>query len=182
MSVNYGAMSTATSLPQSASDDALDVQVDRADKTLDRLLEWIRAVDAKTPVIMAIDTAMLGVLAALTPAPEKLSATAWLWIAFGSAALIVSLGLCARATFPQTKGPGASLIYFGGIASRSADAFAQAMREVTKAQYLEDLLGQCHRNAQIATDKFACVRRALFWLVAGIVPWLAALYAISGAR
>jgi hypothetical protein len=130
---------------------------------------------------MAIDTAMLGALAAIAPSPEKLSITTWLWIAFGSAALIVSLGLCAKATFPQTKGPQGSLIYFGGIASRSVDAFAQAMRELTKTQYLDDLLSQCHRNAVIAQDKFARVRQALFWLVAGIVPWLAALYHLARA-
>lgn len=172
---------TPTPVPQPPSEDVLEVQVERAEKILDRLLEWIRAVDAKTPVVMAIDTAMLGALAAIAPSPEKLCITTWLWIAFGSAALIVSLGLCAKATFPQTKGPEGSLIFFGGIASRSADAFGQAMRELTKTRYLDDLLSQCHRNAEIAGNKFACVRKALFWLIAGIAPWLVALYILARA-
>jgi hypothetical protein len=172
-------MGSTTPAPDPPSDDVLEVQIGRAEKTLDRLLEWIRAVDTKTPVVMAVDTAMLGVLAALAPSPDQFGATTWLCIAFGSVALIVSLGLCAMATFPQTKGPEGSLIYFGGIAARSAEAFAQAMYEQTNTQYLDDLLRQCHRNAEIAANKYARVRRALFWLVGGIVPWLATLYLLS---
>ncbi len=175
------AMSTTAPESNSPSATPLDVQIERTEKSLERLLEWIRAVDAKTPVVMAIDTAMLGVLAALAPAPRDLSPYHWLSIALGTLALIASLGLCAAATFPQTEGPKGSVIYFGGIAARSAFAFADTMRTLSSAEYLEDLLHQCHRNAEIARHKFASLRRALYWLFGGILPWLAALYLLSRA-
>lgn len=159
-----------------------DTLIDRGEASLDRLLEWIRAVDAKTPVVMAIDTAMLGVIAATAPGPDHFCASTWLWIAVGTASLVVSLSLCALATFPQTKGPEGSLIYFGGIASRSLPGYIEAARSRTKAEHLDDLLKQCHRNAEIAASKFKYVRLALFWLVGGILPWLVAVYTLVAAR
>lgn len=42
------------------------------EKTLARLLEWVSVADAKIPLVLAISTSMLGVIAALFP-----KATGW---------------------------------------------------------------------------------------------------------
>ena len=145
--------------------------IQREENTLSRLLEWVRAIDSKVPVVMAIATGMLGVLAAIAPAPKKeLTSLAVLWIGVGAAPLLMSLGLCAMATFPQTGGPPGSLIYFGGIASHPQRVYSQAVLERSDQEYLEDLLGQCHRNAEIAKGKYKFVRWALIWLLAGVRP------------
>lgn len=161
--------------------DFVRALIERAENTLSRLLEWIRAVDSKVPVVMAIATGMLGVIAATAPAPKELTSSAFAWIVVGAAPLAVSLALCAKATFPQVDGPPGSLIYFGGIAAKPQRSYLQAALERTDQGYLEDLLGQCHRNAEIAKGKYDSVRFALIWLLAGIPAWLAALYALAGA-
>ena len=151
-----------------------------AEGTLSRLLEWIRAVDAKTPLVIAIATGMLGVIAAVAPKPGDLALRSSLAIALGAIPLIGSLVLCLMATFPQTRGPLDSLIFFGGIAKRSAQQFLDAERKRTQEEYLADLLAQCHRNAEIAASKYADLKRALYWLAASIPFWLWVIYDVSG--
>jgi hypothetical protein len=157
----------------------LDAEIASAESTLARLLEWIRAVDTKTPVVMAIATGMLGVVAALTPEPKELTAGIVTWMLIGVSPLLVTLALCALATFPQTTGPPGSLVYFGGIATRSLSEYVAAIRSRSKTAHLEDLLHQCHRNAEIAATKYRNVRRALFWLVAAIPAWLGTIYGLT---
>lgn len=167
-----------------ASQSQLDPseQVDRQEKTLDRLLEWIRAVEAKIPIIMAIDTGMLGVLATVSPPPKDLTYGSFLWVALGASPVVASLVLCALATLPQTKGPQGSLLYFGSIASKSLSDYTDAVHRRTETEYLSDLILQSYRNAEIATSKYAHLRRALLWLVVSIPPWLIALYALVAAN
>jgi hypothetical protein len=154
-------------------------QVELQDRELDRLLDWIRAVDAKTPVVMAIDTAMLGIVIALLPLSNQLNVATLSWIAIGSSSLVLSLLLCAVATFPQTGGPLDSLIFFEGIAARTLPRYAGEVAARSAAAYFQDLTSQCHRNAQIASHKYRNVRRAILWLLVGIGPWLASLYVLT---
>ncbi|MFO1010548.1 MAG: DUF5706 domain-containing protein [Planctomycetota bacterium] len=143
---------------------------------LARLLEWIRAVDAKVPVLMAISSAIVASVAAVAPVPSNLNWNSIAWIAAGVAPQVVSLVYCALATFPQTKGPSGSLIFFGGIASRSAEQHRLDVARLTRDAHLADLTAQCHRNAQIAAIKYQRVRRATAWLFIGLAPWVVAIY------
>lgn len=154
-------------------------RIELQERNLDRLLDWIRAVDTKTPIVMAIDTAMLGVVIALLPEPRVSTAQTVFWIAFGSSSLVLGLLLCALATFPQMAGPKNSLIFFGGIAGHTQADYARAVAGRSANEYLDDLNTQCHRNAQIALSKYKQVQRAVFWLLFGIGPWLITVYALT---
>lgn len=157
-------------------------QIPIAESMLSRLLEWIRAVDTKTPLVIAIATGMLGVIAAVAPTPADLTLRSSLGMALGAVPLLGSLVLCLKATFPQTRGPLDSLIFFGGIATRSAEQFRDAVQKRTQEEYLLDLLAQCHRNAEIAASKYADLKRALYWLAASIPFWLWVIYDVSGQK
>jgi hypothetical protein len=151
------------------------------EKALDRLLDSIRAADAKAATVLAIDAAMIAALVAL--AARSAGQGPWLagWIATGSALLVTSVFLVALATVPQLMGPPESLIFFGGIASRTSAEYAAASVSRGQREYLGDLTSQCHRNAAIALSKYERIRYATLVLIIGVWPWLASIFfAIRG--
>jgi hypothetical protein len=160
--------------PPSVDPDEWIVEVQAAE--LARLLDWVRAVDAKVPVLTAISCAIVASVATIAPTADKLTLPTLGVIAAGVVPQFVSLAYCALATFPQTKGPTGSLIFFGGIAERSAEQYRKEVDALTPSKYLADLTAQCHRNAEIARNKYRRVRLATAWLFAGILPWMLAIY------
>ena len=150
--------------------------ISRQETVLQHQLDWIRAVDSKTPVVIGVATAMLAVTGALSPAPTNVTWITGLLMAAGSLPLLVSIAWSAAATFPQTTGPRGSMIFFGGIASMTNTEYAKAVAGRSDVQHLEDLNAQCHRNAQIATAKYRAVRHAMGWLFVSTPLWLAACY------
>lgn len=169
-------MSRKPKRPALPSDDSDEWIVDVQTAELARLLDWVRAVDAKVPVLTAISCAIVASVAAVAPAADKLTWSMVIVIAAGVVPQFASLVYCALATFPQTRGPEGSLIFFGGVAARSAEQYRKDVNALTPSAYLADLTAQCHRNAEIAALKYRRVRSATAWLFAGIVPWLLALY------
>ena len=167
-------MNAMASTPNGESDRSAIIQ--QQESSLDRQLEWIRAVDSKTPIIIGLATAMLAVTGALSPDPKSLTWATGVLMAIGSLPLIGSLCWCAAATFPHTEGPDGSLIYFGGISKRSSAKYTEAVSTRTTEDYLQDLNAQCHRNAQIATAKYRAVQRAHLWLFIATPVWLIACY------
>lgn len=160
--------------PTSVESHEWIVEVQTAE--LARLLDWVRAVDAKVPVLTAISCAIIASVAAVAPAADKLTWSTVLLIAAGVVPQFASLVCCALATFPQTRGPAGSLIFFGGVAGRSAEQYRKDVSALTPSAYLADLTAQCHRNAEIAALKYRRVRSATAWLFLGIGPWVLALY------
>ena len=140
--------------------------------SLARQLGWIAAADSKASFVFAIDTAMLGVLAAVSPKTGSAWAVApAIFAAFAVAFGLATLSFLCFASFPRTKGPKYSLIYFGGIAQRDAEQFRDAVSELSFESYTQDLSAQCHRNAEIASRKFTWVQRALVSLYLSVLPW-----------
>ncbi len=77
--------------------------------------------------------------------------------------MIVALGLSfllvSASIYPRTKGPKDSLLYFGSVSEMTLENFKRASMSRTEQEFLEDLVGQCHRNSEIVYGKF----RALTW-------------------
>jgi hypothetical protein len=147
------------------------------EKNLTRQIAWISAADSKISFILAIDTAMLGFLAAVSPK----AAGGWevapaICAAFAAVFGLTSLIFLSLASFPRTKGPKGSLIFFGGIAQRDAVQFRKATSEMSTESHFDDLCAQCHRNAGIAERKFVWVQRALIALYLSATPWCLAIY------
>lgn len=146
--------------------------------SLSRLLSWIGAADSKTHTIFAFNTAMLGVLAALAPAPSLWPMVGAIWACVAALSSGASLMFCTFASFPRTSGPKGSVVYFEGIANHESSAYAKKIKDLTLDAYIEDLAAQCHRNAQIASAKFTWVRNAVVALYVAVVPWLGAVYCL----
>ncbi|MBX3357319.1 MAG: hypothetical protein KF745_02715 [Phycisphaeraceae bacterium] len=155
-------------------DSTLQGLIERQEQILDRNIEAIASVDSKVNFAATIDTALLGVIAAVVPEPSAVTWDQILAALCGSAGCVVSLFFCWVATFPQTEGPG-SLIYFGKICKRNASEYREAVLACGPAEYLNDLIAQTHVNAEIAAGKHGAMKYALGYLFSGVILWAAAV-------
>ncbi len=150
-------------------------QLEAAEKRLDRLLDWISRSDTKFSIILGVDTGMLGALATFAPA-GPVSVRAMVVASASIALLVASLIFIYRGTYPRTKGPGGSLVYFGSIADEDLGDLKERFRACGAEDHLDDLLEQIHRNSEILNRKFTDLQRAYRCLLAAVIPWAIALY------
>ena len=128
-------------------------------------------------VIVAIDTAMLGGLGAAFSAAVGAVRTQWAWLFTIAATICLGVGLfcAAMAVLPRVTGPAQSLLFFGRVGPCADVEYIEAFKKVTHADLLEDWMTQIHRNAQIACDKFAWVRKSMLWSFLSVLPWFPAI-------
>lgn len=93
--------------------------------------------------------------------------------------LVASLLFVYRGTYPRTKGPQDSLIYFRSIAGKDLKNFKERFRACGADDHLDDVLEQVHRNSEILAIKFLQLQRAYRCLLMGVLPWAITLY-LSG--
>jgi Family of unknown function (DUF5706) len=154
----------------------IERRVSILENTLTRQLAWIAAADAKTGFIFAVSTAMIGFLASAAPAYGKWTSVGVVLAIAAAVLLLGSLGCVVLAVFPRTSGPKSSVIFFGGIAGRSVNSYRVDVQALIEEEYEEDLIRQCHINAQIASNKYHWIKFASVLLAVGTLPWLAAAY------
>ncbi len=153
-----------------------EVQIDIAEKNLARLLDWVGRVDNKSAVLLGIDTAMLGVLATLMPPITRCN---WaMVVSAGLAVLLLGAGFAFIywTNYPRTKGPSKSLLYFGAISKSTLNEYCSACLSRNANEHLNDLLEQCHRNAEIVDTKFRGLKFSFRSILAALIPWAIALY------
>jgi hypothetical protein len=149
---------------------------DIPDKLLALQLQWIAAADGKVTPVFAIDTAMLGVLAALAPPPAEWTIGAGITTSLAIAALVSSVVCLAQATFPRLEGPGGSLLFFGDIASITRSDYLNRMLACKEDELIKDIYVQIHRNAEIAKDKFYFIWWAMVFSFCGLPFWIIAVW------
>lgn len=147
---------------------------------LNRLLGWIVAADSRLSIVLAIDTSMLGVLAAVIRPSFAWTVASAIFASLAGLLLAASVVFISFASFPRTSGPRDSLIYFGGIAKQEPAQYRRLISGMTEKQYIDDLAAACHRNAEIAGKKFRWIKWALSCLLLAILPWALSLYLIYG--
>ena len=147
---------------------------------LERHLSWIAAAEVKVGVIVAIDTALLGGLAAAFGASDSAARTSWthFFTLVAAGAAVIALFCAAMAVLPRTNGPKDSLLFFGPIASKDPASYSAQFKQATDEQLLTDWLDQIHRNARIACDKYAWVKWSMVSSFLAAVPWVAAIGAL----
>lgn len=155
------------------------------ESNLMRQLAWIVAADKKASFVFAVNTAMLGVLAAICPVNiESWESASGVFASVTALLSLFCFGYLVASAFPRTSGPERSLIFFGRIAGLTADQYHNGVGELDDARYIRDLSDQTHRNAQIACRKYGLVQRASLFLFLAVPNWLLTillLYSQSGA-
>jgi hypothetical protein len=152
--------------------NGLEIKVNFLEASLKRNLSWVSAADGKIPAIFAIDIAMIGLLCALIPEPNK-----WTICSASSSIIAISflLGsiICLALTaFPRLEGPKGSKVYFGGIIQKSEDKFIKEIIVEPSEDILEDFARQIYRNAEIASKKFMFIKWAMICMFASVLFWL----------
>lgn len=150
---------------------------------LEQNLHWISAAEVKAGAVVAIDTAMLGALAAAFSALPSADHTAWtnLFSFVAATFLLIAIVCIAMSVLPRTDGPPNSFVFFGKIVKRSAADYIDAFRRANTGSFLDDCLDQVYRNAEIACAKFKWVRSSMMWSFAAILPWVSALACLMKA-
>lgn len=161
----------------SATPPPIQQQIDQAKWLFERTLGWIATADTKVGVAVAIDTALIGGLAAIFTTSDPSQRSAWAYLAsFSSSFCMVIAVFCAgMAAIPRMLGPVHSLIFFGRIVERSESDYSLAFTTMTPEAFLRDLTVQIHRNSQIANSKHLWVRKSLSWSFVGGIPWIASV-------
>lgn len=100
-------------------------QLKFAQWVLERNLGWV-AAEIKAGFIVAIDSAMLGVLASSYNSDKLLEHTSFSCWSSACASLLLAIGVfCAAMTvLPRVNGPISSNIFFGNISKKSAKDFS----------------------------------------------------------
>jgi hypothetical protein len=139
---------------------------------LNLVLSFFPRVESKSSVLLAIDTSMLGFLAAKAPRLQEFSTWTGLAAILTVLLLSASIVLLYRGAFPQLSGGHGSLIYFREIANRTEHRFVEEFRAQSEEQYVNDVLGQAWRNSEILRTKFDCLKHAFTFMALAILPWL----------
>jgi len=142
---------------------------------LQLVLSFFSRVESKFSVILAIDTGMIGFLAA--NAPPFAAFSRWMLLLSAATVLLlaVSVAMLYRGSFPNLKGGESSLIYFREIAKRREHQFIEEFSAQSEKHYGHDLLAQVWRNSQILTVKYDSLKLAFTFLALAIVPWIVTL-------
>jgi hypothetical protein len=151
---------------------------------LNLVLSFFPRVDAKSSVVFAVNTAMVGYLASRFP--PSFSIPWWLFISpIIAFALLGTSFICLyKGAFPILTGGNDSLVYFQEIAKKTEAKFIQEFSSLSESDYSSELLGQAWRNSQILATKFKYLKRAFIFLALAVIPWTIALIefaTVSGA-
>ena len=152
-------------------------QLKFAQWVLERNLGWVAAAEIKAGFIVAIDSAMLGVLASSYNSDKLLEHTSFSCWSSAWASLLLAIGVfCAAMTvFPRVNGPISSNIFFGNICKKGVKDFEREFLSTSLEQFLSDCVAQVHRNSEIANHKFRWVRTSMICSIIAVIPWLLAL-------
>jgi hypothetical protein len=151
-----------------------ETRLEKAKFSLNLVLSFFSRVETKSSVVLAINTAMLAVLASNLPSPDKFEIQ--MNIGVVAAVLIARSYWCLfRAGFPILEGGTTSLIYFREIAGRKESRFIEDFTEQTDDEHLTDILRQVYRNSEILAQKFDYLKRAFVAMLWAIIPWVITL-------
>jgi Family of unknown function (DUF5706) len=157
-----------------------DEKVKMLESNIERLLQWNLMAESRLPFLFAIDAALMGYL--VTNMPKHINSwSGWqvFFIPVTCLCLVGSVILLLSATFPRTKGPESSLIFFCAIANRSLEQYKQEITNLQLSSYLNDLIEQNHINANILKKKYDFITYSIIALFVGFICWLGSIYVIN---
>jgi hypothetical protein len=147
-------------------------KIDLLDKTLNRILGAIGSADAKVAQLFAISTGMLGFEATVV---AKINCFVWyeyVIVAISALPLLFCLFSLFMVLYPRLSGPSVSILYFNKIAMSDGGCYKNRIDGLKDDELFDDYARQCHRNAEIARDKYAWLRKANLALFLSTIPWL----------
>jgi hypothetical protein len=152
---------------------------EQLEKQLSRTHDWIKSVDQKISITLALE---IGIIALLATPSAKLFATLYPNIRLGQTLLIALIAFVfAYAVFkavwalkPRTKMPKkmTSLIFFESIADMTLKEYKRKAAKINTKDHNNDLEDQIYISAAIAKTKHRSLAVSLYLLLTGLVLWL----------
>lgn len=152
------------------------------ERNLDRQIAWTRASDSKLAMVLPINSAMLGVLAAQLAQAQVKGLHHWALAVAASIPALVSFFSAILAALPRTRTRTESCIHFTGVAEHEPGRFHDRMRDLTEEQHFEHLAAEVHTSARIAREKMIHARRAYYALFIALPFWVAAIYLLNSGQ
>ena len=176
--------------------DTLDVeeQIEEAKASLDRINGWINSCDSKSGIVLALTGVLLtiiftndgmvemyNVLQNIMPPANFCTVlyigflgTAAFMLCYGIARLIFTL--VARINSNVYNEPGLitdSVLFFGKISDKASyQVFQNDVLNMTKEEYLNDLLSQIYINSKIANEKHVNYNKGIKWTIIGFIAFI----------
>ncbi|WP_171956257.1 Pycsar system effector family protein [Stenotrophomonas maltophilia] len=141
---------------------------------LERQLHWIGAADVKAGGMIGAYMALAAIAATLLDSASP-PATAKLLFIFAAIAMVPALVCAVLVFFPRDASKRRSSIFFREIADLEIDRFMDAARRQTTSQVIDDLLGQIHINAGIASTKHDFAKHSIVFGAASLALWVLAV-------
>lgn len=139
---------------------------------LARVLGFFPRVDAKVSGLFTINSAILTISALNVKAGDF---RRW-YIAVPAVALLLCLGASLaflyRCNFPELKGGGGSLIYFGSVQRRTEVEYKADLEAASDDAYRSDMIEQVWRNSVILCTKYREVALAIRLTLAALLPFV----------
>lgn len=151
-------------------------RIEVAQWILERNLGWIAAADIKVGVIVGINTAMGGGLAAAYNDADHKTLLAVCLTVLASILGVLSVLFAAMAVLPHVNGPKKSLIFFGCISMLDREEYSLNLKKASEEDLLDDLGRQIHRNAEIAREKYICLGKSMRLALVFAATWAASLF------
>lgn len=177
--------------------DTLDVeeQIEEAKASLDRINGWINSCDSKSGIVLALTGVLLTIIFTndgmvemynvLQNIMPPVNFCTVLYIGFlGTAAFMLCYGiarliftLVARINSNVYNEPGLitdSVLFFGKISAKASyQVFQNDVLNMTKEEYLNDLLSQIYINSKIANEKHVNYNKGIKWTIIGFIAFIA---------
>ena len=141
---------------------------------LDNIIGFNRNVEQKTSILFAVIGVFAGFIISSTPFTNAVGtlvanpyahALPVVFLAISAITLIVSLGLFASIMMARLKSNGDSILYFGSIASKTAEQYETALSAGIDPN---EFSRQIHINACICKKKFDLYNKCVMAVIAAI--------------
>ena len=146
---------------------------------LERQLHWIGTADVKAGGMIGIYMALAAIAGSLLDSANPTASAKFLFI-LAALSLLPALAFAVGVFFPRDQAARRSFIFFGEIAALDVHRFIDTAKSQTKAGLIDDLLGQVHINAKIATSKHSFAKRSIIFGSVSLALWLAAVATFVG--
>ncbi len=156
-----------------------------AKEILNLQLHWISTADSKVIPIFALNTGILGIVAATAPPLDLMGIFDFGATAITAGFAFASIWFLLQTLLPNTREATdeddhvvSSDVFFLGITSRSIIEYEDQLVELTEESLTRDIARQIHRNAEIAAAKHANVQKGTKLAMTAAGCWLVFLYLV----
>lgn len=147
-----------------------------AERQLDRVMGFFPRVDNKASALFAINSTLLGVLAAWLDLADFYTWYIGLCAALAAAAIVYSFAHIYFCAYPHLKGGGGSRVYFQSIAQQTESAFVDEFANINEAQWMKDISAQIWRNSEILSIKYSSLKHSFIATLVALAPWTIAVF------